>query len=150
MRLLNCLINQFCQYLANTFTVPTKTTSAWNDEESNESRRSSSSSTNLQPPPAHQHQPLTRSTSQTQQQTYTKPQVIPGTSSTLTPIDLSSRFVNLFIFSHAILIEWSHLYTYVMSQLLDKLFKDFNIRRNGPKRLAKPICQLEWHSALYA
>lgn len=88
----------FVSYPANAFTVPTKTTSAWNDEESNESRRSSSSSTNLQPPPAHQHQPLTRSTSQTQQQTYTKPQVIPGTSSTLTPIDLSSRFVFLFRF----------------------------------------------------
>ncbi|KAJ6650069.1 hypothetical protein Bhyg_05312, partial [Pseudolycoriella hygida] len=86
---LHALLNS-TQSPANTFTVPTKTPSAWNDDESNESRRSSGSSTNPQPPPAHQHQPLTRSTSQTQQQTYTKPQVIPGTSSTLTPIDLSS------------------------------------------------------------
>ncbi|XP_055681908.1 uncharacterized protein LOC129789277 isoform X4 [Lutzomyia longipalpis] len=58
---------------------------AWGDDESNESRRSSSSMS-LQPPPAHQHQPLTRST----MPTYNKPTVIPGTSSTLTPIDLSS------------------------------------------------------------
>uniref|UniRef100_A0A1B0GKC1 BRK domain-containing protein n=2 Tax=Lutzomyia longipalpis TaxID=7200 RepID=A0A1B0GKC1_LUTLO len=58
---------------------------AWGDDESNESRRSSSSMS-LQPPPAHQHQPLSRST----MPTYNKPTVIPGTSSTLTPIDLSS------------------------------------------------------------
>ncbi|XP_055711038.1 chromodomain-helicase-DNA-binding protein 7 isoform X3 [Phlebotomus papatasi] len=58
---------------------------SWGDEESNESRRSSSSMS-LQPPPAHQHQPLTRST----MSSYNKPTVIPGTSSTLTPIDLSS------------------------------------------------------------
>uniref|UniRef100_A0A7G3AIV8 BRK domain-containing protein n=1 Tax=Lutzomyia longipalpis TaxID=7200 RepID=A0A7G3AIV8_LUTLO len=58
---------------------------AWGDDESNESRRSSSSMS-LQPPPAHQHQSLSRST----MPTYNKPTVIPGTSSTLTPIDLSS------------------------------------------------------------
>lgn len=64
---------------------------AWNDEESNESRRSTASAAStLQPPPAHQHLPLTRSTTSAPT-TYNKPQVIPGTSSTLTPIDLSSR-----------------------------------------------------------
>uniref|UniRef100_A0A6B2EIQ7 Putative snf2 family dna-dependent atpase n=1 Tax=Phlebotomus kandelakii TaxID=1109342 RepID=A0A6B2EIQ7_9DIPT len=60
--------------------------SSWGDEESNESRRSSSSMS-LQPPPAHQHQPLT---SRSTMQSYNKPTIIPGTSSTLTPIDLSS------------------------------------------------------------
>lgn len=49
-----------------------------------ESRRNSS--TGPQPPPAHQHPSLMRSAPQQ----YNKPTVIPGTSSTLTPIDLSS------------------------------------------------------------
>lgn len=55
------------------------------------------SSGSLQPPPAHQHHPLTRSTSTSSNApsehrpiAYNKPQIIPGTSSTLTPIDLSS------------------------------------------------------------
>lgn len=53
------------------------------DDDANDSRRNSSS-TSMQPPPAHQsHQPINRS--------YNKPTIIPGTSSTLTPIDLSSR-----------------------------------------------------------
>lgn len=61
------------------------------DDEPKETKRSAS----LQPPPAHQHQPMARSNASNQQQQATnysnKPTVIPGTSSTLTPIDLSSR-----------------------------------------------------------
>ncbi|GAB0094499.1 chromodomain-helicase-DNA-binding protein 7 isoform X1 [Sergentomyia squamirostris] len=58
--------------------------SSWAEDESSDSRRGSSSMS-LQPPPAHQHTPLSRPT-----MSYNKPTVIPGTSSTLTPIDLSS------------------------------------------------------------
>lgn len=63
------------------------------EDEPKELKRSSS----LQPPPAHQHQSQHQhqSRSNTNQQQATnysnKPTVIPGTSSTLTPIDLSSR-----------------------------------------------------------
>lgn len=61
------------------------------DDEPKDAKRSAS----LQPPPAHQHQPMARSNASNQQQQATnysnKPTVIPGTSSTLTPIDLSSR-----------------------------------------------------------
>lgn len=58
------------------------------EDESNDNRRGSNNNSNnnnstMQPPPAHQHQPISRN--------YSKPTVIPGTSSTLTPIDLSSR-----------------------------------------------------------
>ena len=63
--------------------------SNWNDEESNESRRSSASGAALQPPPAHQYQPPGRTSNAASN--YHKATVIPGTSSTLTPIDLSSR-----------------------------------------------------------
>lgn len=64
--------------------------SNWNDDESNESRRSSASSgAALQPPPAHQYQPPGRTSNAASN--YHKATVIPGTSSTLTPIDLSSR-----------------------------------------------------------
>lgn len=55
-------------------------------------RRGGSSS--MQPPPAHQHHSMSRSSNNQQQQATnfsTKPTVIPGTSSTLTPIDLTSR-----------------------------------------------------------
>lgn len=64
--------------------------SGWsnNDDEKPEisSRRSAAGGSSLQPPPAHQHQQNTRSNISSY-----KPTVIPGTSSTLTPIDLSSR-----------------------------------------------------------
>lgn len=71
---------------------------AWpvsSDEEPIEAKRTNLTGTSLQPPPAHQH-PRASSTpsAQNQQQATnysTKPKVIPGTSSTLTPIDLSSR-----------------------------------------------------------
>lgn len=57
---------------------------SWNDDDIVDARRSSSSNSNaLQPPPAHQHGPRNP-------MSYSKPQLIPGTSSTLTPIDLSS------------------------------------------------------------
>lgn len=58
----------------------------WNEEDlkAADSRRGSSGS--LQPPPA--HQPMSR---QSMNQAYNKSTLIPGTSSTLTPIDLSSR-----------------------------------------------------------
>lgn len=55
--------------------------SNWSEEDQEHGRRSGGSG--LQPPPAHQANP--RGMSQY------KPTVIPGTSSTLTPIDLSSR-----------------------------------------------------------
>lgn len=54
------------------------------DMRSTRSSRGSQQST--QPPPAHQHQ-----SSRSNVQNYNKSTVIPGTSSTLTPIDLSSR-----------------------------------------------------------
>lgn len=60
------------------------------DDEPKDAKRSAS----LQPPPAHQHQGMSRSNASNQQQATNysnKPTVIPGTSSTLTPIDLSSR-----------------------------------------------------------
>lgn len=64
--------------------------SGWsnNDDEKPEisSRRAAAGGSSLQPPPAHQHQQNTRSNISSY-----KPTVIPGTSSTLTPIDLSSR-----------------------------------------------------------
>lgn len=56
--------------------------SNWNEDDQDIGRRSGGSG--LQPPPA--HQPSTRSA-----MSQYKPTVIPGTSSTLTPIDLSSR-----------------------------------------------------------
>lgn len=49
-------------------------------------RSTRSQQPNTQPPPAHQHQ-----SSRSNVQNYNKSTVIPGTSSTLTPIDLSSR-----------------------------------------------------------
>uniref|UniRef100_A0A182LWG1 DNA helicase n=1 Tax=Anopheles culicifacies TaxID=139723 RepID=A0A182LWG1_9DIPT len=66
----------------------------WNDDDvqevvsSRNNARSGSNSANsnvLQPPPAHQHGPRN-------QMSYPKPTLIPGTSSTLTPIDLSSSY----------------------------------------------------------
>lgn len=62
-----------------------------NDEDGVDVSRRSSNSGPIppahQPPPAHQHQSSNRSN----MQSYHKPTVIPGTSSTLTPIDLSAR-----------------------------------------------------------
>lgn len=55
----------------------------------------------MQPPPAHQHQSLSRSNPVNQQQATNyskKATIIPGTSSTLTPIDLSSRYIKTFFF----------------------------------------------------
>lgn len=59
--------------------------SSWNDDDQEIVRRSSGGGQGLQPPPA--HQPSTRSSMSQYKPTVT----IPGTSSTLTPIDLSSR-----------------------------------------------------------
>lgn len=69
--------------------------SNWSEEElvqETTSRRSNTQSS-LQPPPAHQHHTMSRSSNNQQQASNysTKPTVIPGTTSTLTPIDLSSR-----------------------------------------------------------
>lgn len=76
---------------------------SWDNDDSEDSRRSTPGPTSLQPPPAHQQTsrvnmsnlkmpydlqyptPIAKTIGQTT--------VIPGTSSTLTPIDLSSRFV---------------------------------------------------------
>ncbi|XP_052564493.1 uncharacterized protein LOC120426896 isoform X3 [Culex pipiens pallens] len=66
---------------------------SWNDDDIVDARRSggnsSSSGSGLQPPPAHQH-----GSARNQMSSYaaSKPQLIPGTSSTLTPIDLSSGY----------------------------------------------------------
>lgn len=54
-----------------------------------ESRRGGSGGSSLQPPPA--HQPVSRSAMNAAAAAYNKTTLIPGTSSTLTPIDLSSR-----------------------------------------------------------
>jgi chromodomain-helicase-DNA-binding protein 7 len=75
--------------LNNTVPLTGSQKSTWNEDEQ-ELRRSSTSSSSssnpsLQPPPAHQH--VTRSSMSQYKPTVT----IPGTSSTLTPIDLSSR-----------------------------------------------------------
>lgn len=59
--------------------------SNWNEDDQEIVRRSSGGGQGLQPPPA--HQPATRSSMSQYKPTVT----IPGTSSTLTPIDLSSR-----------------------------------------------------------
>lgn len=61
------------------------------DMRSTRSSRGSQQST--QPPPAHQHQ---SSRSNDYKQNYKQSTVIPGTSSTLTPIDLSSRYYRFF------------------------------------------------------
>lgn len=61
------------------------------DEQPKESKRSSASSSSLQPPPAHQHISSRSSGSNQAANFSTKTTIIPGTSSTLTPIDLSSR-----------------------------------------------------------
>lgn len=59
---------------------------SWNEDDHELRRASGTAGSSLQPPPAHQH--VSRSSSNSQY----KPSVtIPGTSSTLTPIDLSSR-----------------------------------------------------------
>lgn len=71
--------------LNNTGQLSASQKAQWNDDET-EVRRSSSSSSLQQPPPAHQH--VSRSSMNTQ---YKPTVTIPGTSSTLTPIDLSSR-----------------------------------------------------------
>lgn len=63
-------------------TTPPGQKSAWNEDDHEAGRRSTGSG--LQPPPA--HQPTTRSSMSQYKPTVT----IPGTSSTLTPIDLSS------------------------------------------------------------
>uniref|UniRef100_A0A336LW14 CSON006412 protein n=1 Tax=Culicoides sonorensis TaxID=179676 RepID=A0A336LW14_CULSO len=55
------------------------------DMRNTRSTRNSQQSSGSQPPPAHQHQ-----SARSNVQSYTKSTVIPGTSSTLTPIDLSS------------------------------------------------------------
>lgn len=62
----------------------------WPEEDKKDTKLTLSS---MQPPPAHQHQSVRSSRSEQQQaQNYSsKSSVIPGTSSTLTPIDLSSR-----------------------------------------------------------
>lgn len=60
--------------------------SNWNEDDQEIVRRSSGGGQGLQPPPA--HQPATRSSMSSQ---YKPTVTIPGTSSTLTPIDLSSR-----------------------------------------------------------
>lgn len=63
----------------------------WPEEDKKDTKLTHSS---MQPPPAHQHQSIRSSRSEQQQQAQnysSKSSVIPGTSSTLTPIDLSSR-----------------------------------------------------------
>ena len=60
--------------------------SSWNEDDQEIVRRSSGGGQGLQPPPA--HQPAARSSMSSQ---YKPTVTIPGTSSTLTPIDLSSR-----------------------------------------------------------
>jgi chromodomain-helicase-DNA-binding protein 7 len=73
--------------LNNTGPLGVSAKSSWNEDDHELRRASGSSGSSLQPPPAHQH--VARSSANSQ---YTKPSVtIPGTSSTLTPIDLSSR-----------------------------------------------------------
>lgn len=75
-----------------------KSTPSWDNDDSEESRRSTPVAQNmLQPPPAHQNTP--RVLSMPYDLKYHMPSkpgtstVIPGTSSTLTPIDLSSGYV---------------------------------------------------------
>ena len=74
----------FFEIFFESFAVPSK--SHWNEEELADLRGRGGSSSSLQPPPAHQH-----GSQRGQIYNPPKPQVIPGTSSTLTPIDLSSR-----------------------------------------------------------
>lgn len=74
---------------------------SWDNEDSEDSRRSTPVSTALQPPPAHQQtsrmnmtnlkMPYDLQYSAPVAKTIGQTTVIPGTSSTLTPIDLSSR-----------------------------------------------------------
>lgn len=72
--------------LNNTGQLGASAKGSWNEDDHDLRRASGSSGSSLQPPPAHQH--VSRSSTQSQY----KPSVtIPGTSSTLTPIDLSSR-----------------------------------------------------------
>lgn len=82
---LHALLNS-SQATMNSTPIPLK--QGWpSDDEPKQSKRSSSS---LQPPPAHQHI-STRSSGSNQAANFsTKSTIIPGTSSTLTPIDLSS------------------------------------------------------------
>lgn len=69
------------------------------NDDSEDSRRSTPNQGNLQPPPAHQHATSARMLNMpydikyhsSQPKTIGQTTVIPGTSSTLTPIDLSSR-----------------------------------------------------------
>lgn len=83
----------------------------WDNDDSEDSRRSTPVPTTLQPPPAHQqtaHQQTSRHNmsnikmpydlqySNPVSKTIGQTTVIPGTSSTLTPIDLSSRLVYFF------------------------------------------------------
>lgn len=73
--------------LNNTGQLSASAKGSWNEDEHELRRASGSSGSSLQPPPAHQH--VSRASTNSQ---YNKPSVtIPGTSSTLTPIDLSSR-----------------------------------------------------------
>lgn len=70
-------------------------TTKWLEDElkATDSRRGNSGGGSLQPPPAHQS--INRSSSSSMNAAaaaaYNKTTIIPGTSSTLTPIDLSSR-----------------------------------------------------------
>lgn len=72
--------------LNNTTPMTAAQKAQWNQDDDQDVRRSSGSSSLQQPPPAHQH--VSRSSMNTQ---YKPTVTIPGTSSTLTPIDLSSR-----------------------------------------------------------
>lgn len=78
-------------------TTPQQKSANWPEDEpvpETPPMRRTNAQSSLQPPPAHQHHPISRSSNNQQQASNysTKPTVIPGTSSTLTPIDLSSRF----------------------------------------------------------
>lgn len=72
--------------LNNTGPLGASAKGTWSEEDHELRRASASSGSSLQPPPAHQHVSRSSVTSQ-----YKPSVTIPGTSSTLTPIDLSSR-----------------------------------------------------------
>lgn len=90
---LHALLNSSHSGLPNPLTKPGM---SWDNDDSEDSRRSTPIAQPLQPPPAHQG---ARVLSMPYDLKYHPPKtigqtsVIPGTSSTLTPIDLSSRYV---------------------------------------------------------
>lgn len=90
---LHALLNSSHSGLPNPLTKPGM---SWDNDDSEDSRRSTPIAQPLQPPPAHQG---ARVPSMPYDLKYHPPKtigqtsVIPGTSSTLTPIDLSSRYV---------------------------------------------------------